>query len=525
MARSKSFLKRNLVLFLILIILPFRLYNIRQPLVNITNFRQAQTATVVLNFYKNGINLFRTELDIFGMGKEKYLTLEFPLYEAIVAIFYKIFFVHDMWGRVVSVIAGILGAIYLCKLVILLFKNKKLAFFSSFFFLFMPLNMFYQQDFLIETTVIFFILAGAYYFCHFVKYQNKLSSILAIFFLSLGFIQKGMYGPFWLLPLSWYYVRSFVPSHLRGGLVASGHLAGGTLFRINSYVKYILLVGIPLTVLFLWQRHVNYINTIHGHDYFTTYSKGQLLWNFGTLSDRISLSLWQVRLRQILNGIFLKPGLLMFLMGLFSLFRIKNKGFLYTWFFSQIIYFMIFFRIQSHIYYQMVMTPVISLFMAGGLIRVVGWIHDRYGRLGKYGMLRKYIKPLFLTLFCTVFIWRSWISSRWNKYADLAWHERLQAVGKSVPKNSYGILANPGYDWNSVYTYYPKLKLMAIGVEDLTLESIGKWQDLGYSYIVLHEYEEYPAYLKEAKPGHSIEFMEDYRKVLTLEDFKVYLID
>ena len=100
----------------------------------------------------------------------------------------------------------------------------------------------------------------------------------------------------------------------------------------------------------------------------------------------------------------------------------------------------------------------------------------------------------------------------------------MQAVGKAVPINSYGIFVNPGYDWNSVYTYYPKLKMLLVGAETVSAKNIRDWQNLGYSYLILHEYDKYPDYFREIKVENSLDFLTDYKEVLTLEDFKVYLL-
>ncbi len=489
-------MKRYIFFLLLLIILPFRLYKIDQPLVNITNFRQAQTATIALNYYQHGINLFQSELDIFGKGKEKYLTLEFPLYEAIVALLYKLFSSSDMWGRVVSLIAGIIGGWYLYKLVFLIFKDRILSFLSCFFYFFAPLNMYHQKDFLIEATVVSFLIAAAFYFCDWVKNSSSKSYFLAMILLIIGFIQKGMYGPFWLLPLSFYFLQKKQPDK-------------------SLMVRLILLVFIPLTALFLWQNHMNQVNIASGHEYFTTINRGHLEWNFGTIADRLSVSLWLFRLQNIINGIFLKPGILLFLIGLFAAKKLKNYRFLYFWFISEIIYFLLFFKIQSHIYYQMVMIPVISIFMASGLMK----IGDMIDKLSI-----KYLKQFFIAIFLSFFIWKSWLNSQWDISFDRQWYNRLLQVGRSVPANSYGILINPGLDWNSVYTYYPKLKMMTVSVENVTAEAIKKWKNDGYSYLVLHEYDKYPDYLMEIKSTNSLDFLNKLRPILTLEDFKVYLI-
>jgi len=500
--KFKRILKENLILFIILIFLPFRLYGITSPLVDATNFRQAQTATIALNFYKNGINLLKTELDIFGIGKERFLTLEFPLYEAIITTLYKIFFMSDMWGRVVSVIFGYIGGWYVYKIVHLILKKRSIAILSFFFFLVAPLNMLYHRDFMIETTVIAFHLAGLYHFCVWVKRNDTKHYLVSVIFLALGFMQKGVYGPFLIIPMTVYYI-------------------GVRSFRNIFSMKFIAAIVIPLGLLLLWQQHVNNINTANGHEYFTSYNKAHLEWNFGTLADRFSTSLWQFRLNYLLSGVFLKPGLFLFVIGLSILLRIDKSRFLSAWLLSQIIYFLTYFRIQSHNYYQMFIIPITSITMAIGLDHLSNGL-SKIGRTKQ--RIGKYIYAIFTAIFCAFFLWRSWLHTRWDYVVDWNWYKRIVAVGNAVPGGSYGIFVTPGYDWNSVYTYYTKKKMMVVGAENVTEENIKNWKDLGYSFIVLHDYHKYPDYLAEMEKGHTLDFLDESKNILTLNDFKVYLL-
>ncbi|MBI4991163.1 glycosyltransferase family 39 protein [Candidatus Gottesmanbacteria bacterium] len=484
-----------LFILLLFVVLPFRLYHLTYPLLDAHFFRQTQTATIALNFYNHGINLLQTELDIFGIGKEKYITLEFPLYEAIVAVFYKIFFESSIWGRVVSILASFLGAWYLFKLVVLLVRNEKIAFFSSFFFLFAPLNMFYQRSFMIEPLVITLLLSGIFYFCHFVNFNDKKSYLLSVVLLTLGFIHKGIYGPFWLLPITVYYLKK-------------------RSFREIFSAKFILALIVPLAVLFFWQKHVDYINTVNGHEYFTSYNKGHMEWNFGSAMDRLSFALWGSYLQQLLNGIFLKPGLVIFLIGLAFIPKIKNSSFFLSGLISQIIYFIVFFKIQSHNYYQAVMIPVFSVFMSIGFVKV--------SELVKNNHFGSYLKISFMSVFCALFIYKSWINTLPSFYIDWDWYNRLKAVGSSVSDKSVGILATPGFDWNSVYTYIPRHKMLLVQAENVTYENIIKWKKLGYSFMVLHEYEKYPDYFAVVAPGFSLDFLKADKLVLDIPEFKVY---
>lgn len=354
-------MKKTLLPFFLLIacILPYRLLHVSEPLNNVTQFRQAQTATITQNFYLHGIDMFQTELDIFGMGKERYLTLEFPLYEAMVALLYRVFSPDDLWGRVVSISASVIGGWYFYRLVYVLTQRIALSWLSTFFFFAAPINMYYQQDILIEPTIIATLLVGMYYALRWIQKPSILALVLASFFLSLGFVQKGMYGPFWLLPLCWYYWKSRRTNKKK-------HIVG-----IQDAIFIIGMIILPMVLLYIWQSHVNMINTQNGHGYFSTSDREHLLWNFGTLTDRLKGSLWQLRFHNILTGIFLKLTLVLFFLGVFFPVLRKISGFFYVWLFSQVLYFVIFFRIQSHNNYQMILVPAFSYFIALGMFRLV----------------------------------------------------------------------------------------------------------------------------------------------------------
>ncbi|OGG00898.1 hypothetical protein A2153_03270, partial [Candidatus Gottesmanbacteria bacterium RBG_16_38_7b] len=377
--------------FLILLIfLPLRLQNIDQPLRNITSFRQAQTATVALNFYKHGLNFFRSELDIFGIGREKYLTLEFPLYQAIVALLYRLFFVHDLWGRAVSVVSGFIAAYALYKSVFLLSRSHHLSVLSAFFFLAVPLNMFHQRDFLIEPTVIAGLMSAFYFYLQWVTTNQNKYWLFAVLLFSLSFVQKIMYGPFLFIPLVMFYIRK---NKLK------------SVFRW----KFILSLIIPIAFYLIWQKQADMLNISHNQTYFTSSNFRHLEWNFGLLADRLSASLWQFRMNNFLNGIFLKPGLMLFLIGIISFYRYPGWRFFYIWLFSEILYFLVFFRIQSHIYYQMIISPITSVFLAAGLAKMANLKIHPPRELFTRGVI-KIFNNLLISLIAAFFLWRSIIS-------------------------------------------------------------------------------------------------------------------
>lgn len=494
MIRIRSAIKNYyLLLGLIVISLPYRFYNFTFPLLDSNFFRQTQTATIALNFYKSGINLLRTELDIFGLGKERYLTLEFPLYQAIVSLFYKIFFVSDIWGRTITIISGYIAALYLYKLIILLTGRRQIAFLTTFFFLFTPLNIFYLRSVMIDPFVVMLLLIGTYYGCLWITNKSVLNFVIGTIFLSLGFIHKGLYGPFWLLPLVIYSIKK------------AGYK--------DRLILRLCLILFPLMALFLWQNHVNRTNSLFGHEYFTTGNISHLEWNFGSLEERLVLKVWVTRIRMLVNGIFLKPGLIFFLVGLFYVRKYDRNNFLFYWLVSQILYFVILFRIQQHTYYQLIMIPAISAVTGIGLYQTLHFIR-----------IKKSVKSILLVTIFILFIYKSWINTLPSFYMDWNWYGRLLSVKDKLFLNRAGILVTPGYDWNSVYTYIPGKKMLLVETTEIEKENLFKWKALGYDFVLVHKPESYSDYFRNLNSPNSLIYLNNYKKTLSLEDFEIYLL-
>ncbi|MDA8156150.1 MAG: hypothetical protein M0Z52_06820 [Actinomycetota bacterium] len=58
-----------------------RLYHITYPINDMHDVRQTQTAGLIRDYYRHGINLLYPT--IITLGKPGYLVLEFPIYQAI----------------------------------------------------------------------------------------------------------------------------------------------------------------------------------------------------------------------------------------------------------------------------------------------------------------------------------------------------------------------------------------------------------------------------------------------------------
>ena len=132
-----------------------RLYGINLPLVDSHQIRQAQTAMMTRNLYEDNMNIFRTRLDFFG-NVPGYIIMEFPLMHAITALLYYLFGVHEVIGRLVSVVFSV-GAMFLMYGLARQFLSRVGAFAALVLYVFSPMNIFFSRAFMPESSMMFFM--------------------------------------------------------------------------------------------------------------------------------------------------------------------------------------------------------------------------------------------------------------------------------------------------------------------------------------------------------------------------------
>lgn len=176
---------------LIFIALLLRLYKINIPLADLHSWRQADTAAVARNFIKDGIDLFHPRFDdlspnqsILGLENPNgYRMVEFPIYNAIIAILTKNFpfFPLEIWGRLTTIFFSLIVLISIYYLS-LKFVNRITAFFSSFVFSIFPFFVFFSRVILPEMSAVSFAFLAIIFLYHSLRLEpsNKKSSRVKI---------------------------------------------------------------------------------------------------------------------------------------------------------------------------------------------------------------------------------------------------------------------------------------------------------------------------------------------------------
>jgi len=189
------------IIFILLTALILRLYKIDSPLADFHSWRQTDTAAVARNFIRSGFDLLHPRFDDLSSiqsgieNPEGYRMVEFPLYNFLFAILYKLFPILslEIFGRLVSIFFTLITITIIYYLIFKEF-NRRVAFFSSFIFAVMPFFVFYTRVVLPEPTALSLGMISIFFLYKFSQIKNKLLTIfyyvISVLFFSLSILVK-----------------------------------------------------------------------------------------------------------------------------------------------------------------------------------------------------------------------------------------------------------------------------------------------------------------------------------------------
>lgn len=358
-----------LFIFLVLINIILRVYKINSPLADYHSWRQADTAAVARNFIRDKrIDLFHPKYDDLSSiqsGKENpqgWRMVEFPFYQGIIAQLYFFYpnLSIEVYGRLVSIIFNLftLGVIYY---LLLREVNLLTAFFASLTYSVLPYFVFFTRVVLPESTAVGLTFISIFFIYLFSKDKRRRGFIyyfLSIVFLSLGILVKPTVI-FYSFPL----------------LFLIGQRNEKNIFFNPLIYLFLILSFIP----FIWWRIYieKFPEGIPANDWLLT--KVNTPEGLKTIFFRPAFFRWIFfeRLSQLIFGGYL---IFFFILGIISVIlleRRKEKD--KQIFFSSLLlaFFFYLFTFQGgnvqHEYYQVIIFPVLSIFVGLGINFLFKW--------------------------------------------------------------------------------------------------------------------------------------------------------
>lgn len=341
-AQESAWLERMLLAALVAAGLYIRLFHLSSPLLDTHSWRQTQTAMFARNFYRNGMNILKPQVDWAG-AKPGYIESEFQLYPYTVALFYKVFGLDEKYGRLAAVFfsAGAMVFMYYFSRLFLDLWGASLA---LFFFVISPLNVFFSRAFMPESTMLFFSIGAVYFFTRWAVEDKMLWFWLSCGFSVFSFLVK-------------------IPSaHIGFALfyLAMAKYSWGMFAKKRLWLYLVVSLGIPA----LWYAYAFQLGKQSGLTE-NIWSIGQDKWgNAGVWKNPY---FYKVMLNRISFGIVTYAGIMMAMLGFFIKTKHRYEPVTYVWLLSVVIYFyVVAYGNMVHSYYQLPLVPAASFFAAKG---------------------------------------------------------------------------------------------------------------------------------------------------------------
>ncbi len=222
-----------------LVALALRLHGIHNPVLDHPGWRQGDTAAIARNFARLQFDIMRPQT-MYNGPAPNYVELELQIVPFLAAALYKLFGIHEVFGRLISLafsVATVLAIAYFGRW---LFARPIAGLLAAFFYAVFPGSVYYGRTFMPDAAMVFFLTAALYACARCLVEEKRLSA-------------RGLTWCTVLLTLA--YLAKPV------AVLALAPLAGllWQRFRVRralSIVPVAVLILIPLLALWLYDRRV-----------------------------------------------------------------------------------------------------------------------------------------------------------------------------------------------------------------------------------------------------------------------------
>lgn len=340
-------------------------------------WRSNQTLLTSYWFQKEAISLLHAQLPIYGPPWE--VPFEFPLYQVICTLS-STFFQLDLTysSRVVSITIFFISSLFLLLLCNEFLEDKLLSLIIFSTYLWLPYNIRYSTEILIDYLAVTFALGYIFWIKKFVDSPNKfIFFFLSTLFGCLGAAVKITTMAIVIIPA----ILIAISGIQKWGGKVSDLTGPKELFeRIfqqrKKFLSLTLIAFLPFFTAVLWTKHAD---DIKQSNVLTTWltSKALTGWNYGTLEMKTNFSNWLSWLAKINDYFFLDGILLIFLLiSIVFLYKIplKSRCFLGAAILSVFLTIFIFFNLYLHEYYYIAISAYMSVIVGFGIYSLIKFI-------------------------------------------------------------------------------------------------------------------------------------------------------
>lgn len=429
-----------------------RLYHFNYPISDWHSWRQTDTSAVSRIWVDEGIDILHPKFyDLSNVQSGAYFNpngyrfVEFPIYNLFQTWGYSLSHRFDLeeWGRIVTILSSLLSALF----IFLIIKNHLSVLgglLGAFFYLFLPFSIFWGRTVLPDQTAITVTLGAIYFFDSYLKSLNTASPKKFFFaFLSFIFFSSALL----LKPFTVFF---FLPI-----LVLLYNKFGIDLLKRKDVWIIAILCVLPFALWRIWM--LQYPEGI---------PQGIWLFNAGNIRFTGAFFNW-IFAKRIAEQILGFWGLPILAIGIIA--KYKNKLFFLSFLFSSLIYLFVVARGNvNHNYYQILIIPTLSIFLALGSNFLINVPKQFFSKWMSITLLA--ISVIFMIAF-------SWYEVRDFYNVNFTVVKAGMEVDRLTPKNAKIIAPNEG---DTTLLYFTKRR----GWASFSKPIDGLKRD-GASYLIL----------------------------------------
>lgn len=162
----------------LLIALALRLHGIHDPMLDHPGWRQGDTAAIARNFDRLRFNVMYPQT-MYNGPAPNYVELELQIVPFLAASLYKIFGIHEIFGRIITLgfsLATVATVAYFARW---LFSSALAGLAAAFFYGIFPGSVYYGRTFMPDSAMVFFLTAALYAASKFLQDEKLSPRVLA----------------------------------------------------------------------------------------------------------------------------------------------------------------------------------------------------------------------------------------------------------------------------------------------------------------------------------------------------------
>lgn len=338
---------------IVVLALALRLHGIHDPLLDHPGWRQGDTASIARNFARLQMNVLYPQTNYNG-PPPNYVELELQIVPFLAAALYKLFGVHEVFGRLVTLAFSLATVVSLAFFARWLYADALAGLIAAFFYAVFPGSVYYGRTFMPESAMVFFLTVALYAAARLLERQrpSPWGSAGATALLALAYLAKPV-AAIAVVP-----VLAMIGERVRGR-------------RPRALWSAAALVVIPFVVFAAYDRRVGSYAEWHWASGITRLHVLPALRAAVTSSAAFvaKFAQFRVALGLLRETMFGTLGFILAVAGLVALpwIAARSKALLWGWFAGGMAYIYVVVTVEHVDYYMLPLLPLGALLVGGAL--------------------------------------------------------------------------------------------------------------------------------------------------------------